>query len=329
MRVLSITAVEIKMIARFSFLPVFLTAIGGARAQQAIPAPAPIPNPHFPSQLLDGFMFSIRSAGISENMSIGVSWNRGASRILMAWNEKNPMSDTWYTTEVLESVSYTVTGVSTREGGRVVIVGGLEYDGSKILEKWSYEARDGGYAIVSSSSLPPAPIGTPMGEFQAVEILNGESFVVPPSPTMTGSPATRETLWTGTSTGVLSSLVADPEGRYVIALSYPDGNLLRFDLSVSQPTPQVIATAATYPFLAGATDLALWKHATQGRKIAVAVRENCLVSNERLLLGDANNDGVFETGSFFTPSQWTAAGYDVYGTWSYYWNTGVTFDWDD
>jgi hypothetical protein len=297
-----------------------------SHSQHALPFPSPDPNPHFPDELGGGLLAGIRSAGVSEHTRCGVSWVRGGSRVIVEWNEKSPVDGTWYKTKAEESVTYSITGLDQRNGGTILYLAGVRYDGSKVIQKWTYSVRDGGFAIVPANSAPPAPIGTPQPPFEAVEVVNGSDFV-PPDALVNPSPASvRQVLWSGATVGVISSVVADPEGRFLLLLSYPDGNLYRLNLGVPSPVPDAIASSVTDPFLAAATNIMLVFHSSQGRRLIVSRVTNGLVSADRLLFGDANNDGNFDPGAYLTGAQWSAAGYNN-EVWNSYWNTGVAFDW--
>jgi len=218
-----------------------------------------------------------------------------------------------------------MTAVTSRDGGHEVYVAGVKFDGDVVIEKWRYGKRSKGWILGAPSD--PLPIGQPMPEFVPVESPNGSSWVAPPS--NTGRPAVKSIFWSSSSVPILSALAVDPEGRYLLALSYPSGNVLQFDLTAASPqTPSTILTVAQEPYLDKVSMMVMWEHASEGRKCIITKRvDGWTIDDSQVVLSDSNNDGIFEAFDFYDKAQWKANGYHVYGAFRRYWNTGIVFNW--
>ena len=164
-----------------------------------------------------------------------------------------------------------------------------------------------------------------MPAFAGQEYLNGSSFTPPTAPR---DPASRRVVYRGTHMGHIRSIVADPEGRFLLALSYPTGALYRFDLM--QPgLPELLYTVGDIPHLNSATSLVVRHDVSDGRQYVICEFDGCVMPAEYswTILSDPNNDGVLDAPITLTADDLTAAGYNEYASSLDYGNFGVVFDW--
>jgi hypothetical protein len=314
-------------------IAVFWTAAlscgGILAAQVSEPGPAEELHP-FPSELLSG-SFTWKATGVSENLRQALSAGEGGTLIRLRWAERDPSdADYWHITEVEENTTFRISATATRRGGNEVFISGLAGDGDVVLEKWIYAPRRGGYSIEPDpDSAVPQPIGVSMPQFASSEQLNGTEFVPPIAKQRPGA-RIRVELYRGSGIELPRCLVADPEGRYVLALTYPSGKLYRFALVGSSQAPELLYSPSNVPHLAVANTLQLLRHESSGRSCVLTEGASgfCPVGAKNSLLLDSDNDGEFDGSPLtITTVAWKQAGLADDGVFEPYWNTGESFDW--
>lgn len=312
--------------ARNAYLWVLLLALGSFCIIGAVKSSQNPPPPFvFPQDLVEFNPFNFRSAALSANLRQSFSYDSGGEAVVVRWGELDPNNQTnWYVSEVTEAVSFQITSVTSSAGGHILYVAGIRDDGVDLIERWSYPARAGGFGIQVTSGAPQS-IGTPMPPYTAQEFLNGSSFT-PPSPQHTS--ARRTSMYRGSAIGHIRSLAADPEGRFLLALSYPSGAVYQIDV-IGSPQPIQVLAPALVPHLASAKTIEVQHNVAEGRKYILTERESCLVppGHKWTLINDPNNDGIFETSVTLTSAEWVAAGLDEDTAWHLYQNVGVVLNW--
>ena len=305
------------------------TMAASGAAQVEYPSPSPVPNPHFPAELSDGIQFRVEVSAISPHTRGATTWSAGGTSISNKFSEiaPNDSTNTWYSVEVAETLSSTISAVSSREGGRNIYIGTIDLAGTVRIHNFQYGVRANGWAL--SAPTPPLVLGQSMPPFMPTEGLNGGTWA-PPTSGM-GRPAVRSVLWTSNNSEVLAALAVDPEGRYLLALTYPSGNVLRFSLGQTPlSAPVLVLDASTFGYLQGATTMVLRQHASEGRKCLITKRiDGWADDDQRLMLTDAANDGTFEAHVLLDSTAWEAAGYDEQGVLRKMWSTGIPFNWDE
>jgi hypothetical protein len=231
----------------------------------------------------------------------------------------------WQSTSIDEATSFYVTAAAWQDGLSRVFVAGIESDGHSVVERWTYPRRSGGY-VVDRTSGPIQPIGSAMPSYSAQESLNGPAYQ--PLPVRL-SPARRARVYRGNSIGHIRSMVAEPEGRFLLVLTYPNRQLYRIDLTQAGYPMTLLHSAATLPHLANATTLRVREHTTDGRIYTLfEFQGSMLLPNYSVtLLLDPENDGILAAPITLTGAEWQAAGYELDTSWSEYENLGVVHDW--
>lgn len=279
----------------------------------------------FPSELIEFRMMAFKPTGLSVNLRQSVGYLSGNRALTRRVGERRPTGpESWMMNERVESVSFRITSVASREGGNELYVAGVDDEGVPLIEKWSCGVRPGGYGIQSTSGAPQ-PIGTPMGPYTCQEVLNGPLWAAEGKlPKMQ-----RRQVYKGTAAGIFRRLVADPEGRYLLALSYPSGSIHRFDLSSTPVAPVLLFSTHHLPELSTMKTMTLQHHGQEGRKcVLTQVAGSLHPANEKyIVLSDVDNDGNYEVQQALTGPEWDGEGYDDYENWDEYWNCGVTIDW--
>ena len=231
------------------------------------------------------------------------SYAGGGSFVTQHWDERDPDDPSvWHRSRVKEATAYRTTALAACEGGTRFYVAGILPSGEDVLEEWSYPLREGGYALVRANG-SPAALGQPMQAFEASIELRGERFEPPPA--SWPPPATRRELYRGSELGHLSALASDPEGRFLLAVTWPAGELLHLDPHASPMAVEVLAPEGEFPALERARSLGAFQHLTLERLYLSFEAHGCIASpDERhLVVGDADNDGRIDFVESYTRSE--------------------------
>jgi hypothetical protein len=265
-------------------------------------------------------------AAIAPHVMHSVDFDGGTKDVVVRISERPTLDDTaWETSEIDEATSFYVTAAAWQEGLRRVYVAGIENDDQDVIERWAYAPRSGGY-FVQRTTGPVQPIGTAMPEYAAQESLGGATYESLPTRL---SPATRVRVYRGTSIGHIRSMVVEPEGRFLLVLTYPDRALYRIDLTQSGYPRTLLHSVGTLPHLQSATTLRVREHSTDGRAYSLfEIYGSFLPSGYSVtLLFDPENDGILSAPVTLTAPEWIAAGYESDAAWSEYENLGVVHNW--
>jgi hypothetical protein len=134
----------------------------------------------------------------------------------------------------------------------------------------------------------------------------------------------REVIYRGTTMGHVRSMDVDPEGRFLLLLSYSTGTVYRFDLLTTPPQLNTAFEPTAIPHLTNVRSLWIGDFAQQGRKCTLSEIQHGKLPEVHhfTILDDANNDGVFENHTTYGVSEWQASPYSNYASnnWKHPWD---------
>jgi len=277
----------------------------------------------FPEELLTYNAYPFEAVCVAPHLRRAVAYSGGTNGMMVRQGERDSQpSAAWTKHESVETVSFKVTDVDARLGGDDVFVAGIADDGRTLLERWAYPVRKNGYGIALTSG-PVAPIGTVTAEYAAAQELNGDEYE--PATASYLRFAQRSVIYRGTGLGYIRSVLADPEGRFVLFLTYPGQSLYRLRLEPNA-TPELLYSVTTLPHLADVESMQLWRHESLGRIYVLNEPRDYETGHSTTYLQDADNDGLFETVVTLTGVHWQAFR-EANQPFESFSNTGVEFDW--
>ncbi len=262
-------------------------------------------------------------------------YSPGGEDLRRVRKERGATTQAWKMGERTESVGFAITALAVRSGGDEVYIAGIRDSGECIIEKWSYAPRIGGWKVrhpgggVTTLGLP-APIATP------VLSLHGATEWTPPTlqeatlnrsrrdPVYT-SPTTLDDQGDEVPSGVLSGLVVDPQGRYLLVFDRATQEILRIDRTQTPNVVTPITNLSTHPSLDLADDMRLREYIGGGRKIVILRELSHIVPLAsagpylHTVGTDLNNDGTFETWEVLDRAAWSTSAYKDWTNWSPYW----------
>jgi hypothetical protein len=217
-------------------------------------------------------------------------WDTLDKTVTVTRRERQLVTDAW--SEQIQELrtGYYVVDVRAMCGGATEItslfVAGIYATGESCIERWTF----------------------------ATPLLNG------PYGTMDRRkpPAVRKTeLFRGAQYGHIRCLEPDPDGRFVLFLTYDNPTLYRLPLNSGSISIEL--SQSTVPELADARSVYAEQHVTEGRQFQLlrSSRWEADMDASRLIiiLKDGNNDAVFDAPTVLTPVQWSQQGYDEPGVW--------------
>jgi hypothetical protein len=297
-----------------------LAAVGMIASAHAVDGQDPTPGSQkFPDAIFDLYRVEVGYEGsvYSQSYTYGV----GAKGLTRQKCERATDADPWTCLEAEESTSYYITSLDGREGGDQLFIAGLNDDGSCVIERWDYPGRKHGWHV--SVSVPPgAGIGTSLPPVAPALAVSGGGDWQPPSSSAQSLPSASRTVIYTTQLGPIHGMDVDPQGRYLLFYDMSLETLFRLDLTQEPPAPTAIAQASSHSQLDQVGALDLMDFPGEGRKCLIR-RE--LTSNFRrsqevyTLLGDANNDGIFEDVTVLDSDAWDASTYSDWTLWNQYW----------
>ncbi len=258
-----------------------------------------------------------------EHLRVHFNYSVGGTGVQIVRRERPSTAEDWVTLKRSEGTSYFVTGATSRLGGGELYLTGVQNDGAAILERWVFPERHRGFAV-DASPLPAAPtLGSPLGPVvHSSHVVGGGPWQAPRAGGSDLMASQRTVLFT-TVTGPLHGLAVDPQGRYAISHDMAVGALMRFDLTATPVTWEVMATASTHPSLDQVGSIQLMDYPDEGRVLLVRRQyaEN-FHSNQELytLFRDADNDGVFDpTPTVLDHAGWLGSPYSDWDQWQPFW----------
>jgi hypothetical protein len=214
--------------------------------------------------------------------------------------ERSSPQDPWERQTREYTTTFRVTAVGSVDGGHTIYVAGYSDEGEAVIERWSFELREGGYRVV----LPP--LGSTSG---------GGGGVLTPTlqRVVAGGGAWRSTQQSpGSLTpargqiyrrpgGLISALSVDQHRRYLVFYDAANEELVQLDLADSAAPEQTLLVASAYaPSFDVVHDVELrdFLGTPPGRTILILSEMDLgggLVEVVRALVRDPENDGTFET----------------------------------
>jgi hypothetical protein len=249
--------------------------------------------------------------------------DRGTSSLLESRAQRALVADEWTTHKQTLSVSFVITAFAWRNGGDEIFLAGLKRDGSTIIERWRFEVPDGAREVRYPGA-PPA-IGTPQPAYVPALGMHGNTTSLIPTNWRQPITPTRVVLWES-SAGPITAMAADPEGRYLLIWNHSAKLLQRLPL-VEDPVANPISattlySATSHPLLDKVGDIEVRDFGTEGRKFLLRRNTSQVgtITTERYtVIADTNNDGNFESISFFTPQEMDASPYGTWESWKLFW----------
>ena len=221
--------------------------------------------------------------------SFGVWWDFGerARSFEFGRVELDPHTGRSLSSRTQYAVDFDIEAVACRPNGEV-FVGGSDSSGQTILERFRFPSCPGGYVTDMPTYAPEPGVGQPDVLALRASIFGAE-FARPSERDCAA--AERERIYAGGELAGLSGLVAEPEGRFVLAvaggalyrvLSRPGAAAEALDLGLESEGPVR---------LRGAGGVA-W-HASEGKVYTFLLEGR----DEQLVLRDRDNDARLEAGS--------------------------------
>jgi len=261
------------------------------------------------------------------------AYSPGSDEIRRVKEERGTPTETWFRSEQTEGVGFLITACAVRNGGDELYVAGIVSNGDCIIQKWTYTPRAHGWMVwyptgnVSTLGVPMIPAAP------TLSVTDGGDWVAPTPREQVLQPAQRETIYTSpmgmengepTPSGVLSGLVVDPQGRYILVFDRAQKQILRIDRTQSPNVVTPITTLGTHPSIDLADDMRLMDLATGGRRLVVLRELTHVIPVSptpwvHTVGTDANNDGTFESWEVLDRASWDASSYSDWSNWRPYW----------
>ena len=174
--------------------------------------------------------------------------------------------------------------------------GGVGLGSGTVLERWTITAPIGAPYTIRPASTVPIGTQAPLSSLSA-QIPGG--MYVPAE--QRSAPRLRKTMlgYFGFS---VSSIEADPEGRYVLLLSPAESKVYRLDLVNYNGNPVVILDGTAQPCLAFAHDVYACRFQDQLKRYVIGCS-----NGQNVVLRDSDNNGLFESAEILSDSAFYAS----------------------
>ncbi|MEO0649304.1 MAG: hypothetical protein AAFZ65_01335 [Planctomycetota bacterium] len=248
----------------------------------------------------------------------------GDSRITRTRCERASASGSWTCWNEELTASFSITGVESIEGGKVVFVSGLKSDGSVTLERWTFPERDGGWRTTTSHYLPaPVATGGVVPAPQVTLTVQGGGAWSPPDLSGTRGAPDR-VAYDDLGLGSLSAMAADPQGRYLCGIDHSTASVVQvtFPGGGLPPVMQPLFSETELTGIGELKSLEVWDFQGEGRKLLVRGEKEIPgfgPSETFAVIPDVDNDGAFEVNAvdavFGTEIEFLASTYGDSGLW--------------
>lgn len=224
----------------------------------------------------------------SEKFSIWLNYERGLRYAELVFEERDPTTDLVYTTRRVLTLAYPLAAAATRANGTVFLCG-TDSGGSLVIERFDPSAKRGAYEV-RVDELPYTSIGQPAATTEVQEALVNGIFLPPDRRGRDWLTIDREVIHSDPFPGDVVGLGADPEGRYVLAITESD-EVYRFENTheANYVLLYDASSSPSMPFLKGS--MKFFEHAVDKRVCLLWTRVRPLT---RIALSDYDNDGVFD-----------------------------------
>jgi hypothetical protein len=303
-----------------------LTVIGGTivvsvilavRVATATAAPVlPVQVSCFPDELRNLRFAGGEAMAVADNYKSSLRYEEGADSIHRDVRERADASSPWVGSDVEYSFSFALTAATFRDGGDILYLAGIrESDCADIIEQWTFQPSTGAPVLRSAISPTTTPAVGPIGmvtpPFSFVPGTAGSGGYISPELRGTQPAPRRRVLYEGSGLGHVRSMVADPEGRFLLLQSHGDSGIYQLNLLVTPiPAPQLLFSASSTPALVTARRMVVYDiPAAGGRCYVLPASQGDVMPKEAawVILKDPNNDGVFDAIESYTNAAWQAS----------------------
>ena len=182
-----------------------------------------------------------------------------------------------------------------------------ERNGSTLLERWVLSPPKGGYN--ATRPVAPTAIGVAYpGDLPTTTVVQGNGNWIPPDERSVKTAGMKKhTILQRSPNNPIRTFEVDPDGRYVLFTD--NAGIRQLDLSApAGAVPPVIFDWSLLDSRAQLIDRIIVKHSSlQGRVMIATVNSQPSHVDYRVVLVDANNDGVFEGVQEMTYAQFRLA----------------------
>lgn len=236
-------------------------------------------------------------------MAQGVELAAGESSLELVTLERAETSDDYERSEIALDAGFAIRSVASRQAWEL-LVAGVASNGETVIERWRIQ--------------PPHGARTLQGGAARVEGLASGAFIPVAARARTTPRVARTTLLRTRELGGTRLLLADPDGRFVLALA-ADGEVLVQVATDGESTTLARFAADGLPALRTACTAFAGEHFRDGRVFAFeAPSENGI---ERALLVDRDADGWFEDVRACDAECWSESGL---ASTSWLWSTSTS-----
>ncbi|MCP4165351.1 MAG: hypothetical protein GY759_05585 [Chloroflexi bacterium] len=271
-----------------------------SQTQTSLPAVPPTPrSPFFPEELVGVNLFQSHSALLSDVLCQSFKSRAGQDHLTIRRLERDSVTSSFSSpAEQRFSLPFATTSVASRPGGDVVYVTGINDKGINTIYQLAFRNPKGSYYV--RTSLLPAGLGTPMPSFfsqASIETIGDAPWTAPIS--VFNPPAMKE-IFASDSVGPFRAMAVDPEGRFLLLLSYPDNNLYRLSLSPLCSTLELLLVGQGTPGLKDMRTIHFAHDKDGNERVVVLTTTNQGwvitegTAGAYMLLIDPENDGIFQ-----------------------------------
>ena len=229
---------------------------------------------------------SIRIAYAEGQLARNVRFDAIDGAVSITNIERDPIGDIDWESESRYPVSFQGCRLAARTSHEIYVAG-LYESGMTVLELWRFSPVTGEYRSTRPRATTGigSPFVTPHTSFSIV----GGTFQEPEA--RTKPMHMRRTIWSGTTLGVVKSMVADPDGRFLLVYS-SDQEALYMVPTGQGAQPTLVHNSMSVPAMASGLSLTVGDHAALGRTYMLSLLPSS--GNHCILLPDYDNDGVLD-----------------------------------
>jgi len=182
------------------------------------------------------------------------------------------------------------------------VIGGIDEEtGETVIEEWRLNTPSGGYVGNRSPAVGILPIGVP-APFTTLEVSIVDEVFIPPESRSLVEPLQRGELYRGKELVGLRRIVADPEGRYILAQDKATGSIYK----ICNQNLRLLAGVEDFPRLADNNWLEDFLSYGNEDRVAIVFLDST-DEESVLVMHDPDNDGLYEPPVLMTPEEAEAA----------------------
>lgn len=176
----------------------------------------------------------------SDRLRVKLVFQGGDQRVKVARCERPTAAEAWTCDRSEVTTPFFITSMASLKGGETVYVAGVDPDGLTVMERWDFRLRQGGWRLQTDHYYPVFTLAGQSVPSAALELVvkgGGEWSAPDPDAPARGPQRTR--IDGLADVGALSSLVADPQGRYLLAYDFEAREVLQLELEASGQLSEV------------------------------------------------------------------------------------------